>query len=887
MRISPGTRIGRYEVVAHIGTGGMGEVYRARDANLEKDVALKVIAEAFATDATALPRFDRERRVGAALEHPHICRLLDAGRDGAVDYLVMELLDGEPLSARLARGPLPTHEALGYAIEIADALRYAHAHEVLHRDLKPANVFLSASGAKVLDFGLAKLRTELARGGRAIGDTRPLDLTKRNEVLGSAPYMAPERLEGHEADTRTDIFAFGVLVYEMVTGRRGFARDSTAETIAALMASDLPPMQVAASPGPDLEWIVRKAVARNPVDRWQSMADVHALLKRLAGTGLSQPVATARRSSWMPALTALLLVSALGALGFVWGGRGPARSAEPIALSVVPPTGHTFTPTEGTVRSAQLAMSPDGRTLVFVGTGSNGSQQLWLRRLSSLTPLPLAGTEGATFPFWSPDSTSIGFFARQALRIIDVAGGPAQELAPVDNGRGGSWSEDGVIIYAPETEGVVRRVAATGGASSAVTSLDTVAGVKGHRWPHFLPGGRRFLFFGRTTEKDSDEGIYLASLDGGPARLVLNAHSGAAFLPPNRILFVADGTLVSREFDPESGRVTGPQVRVAERVATSSNFYSAFSAASNGTIAYGPVAMRSDLVWKTRDGRIDGVLGALGQYVDFGISPDGRKVAVTEVDEQSAFADIYVIDLSRGGQKSKITFSRVTDATPSWAPDGQRIVFRSNRQLAHDLYLMDPERRGSEVQFQLSPAGKYPTSWSPDGREIVYHVRRAESGFDVLVAEARPGSAAQPLLDTPSDEVQGQLSPDGRWLAYTSDESNRPEVYVRAKAGGPRKPVSVKGGIDPKWARTSGELFYIDTASSHLTSVAVSFRDTDVVLGAPRELFEVRDVSFAAPYLSTYDVSPDGTRFLVREPKEDVRTTPLAVLLNWTTPPQR
>ena len=886
MRISPGTRIGRYEVVAHIGTGGMGEVYRARDANLEKDVAVKVIAEAFAADATALPRFDRERRVGAVLEHPHICRLLDAGRAAAVDYLVMELLDGESLSARLSRGPLPIHEALEYAIEIADALRYAHAHDVVHRDLKPANVFLSSSGAKVLDFGLAKLRTELAQGGRAMGDTAPIEVTKHNEVLGSAPYLAPERLEGHEADTRTDIFAFGVLVYEMVTGRRAFARDSTAATLAAMMAGDLPPMQLAASPGPDLEWIVRKAVARNPADRWQSMADVHALLKRLAGTGLSQPVAMAGRSWWMPAVTALLLVSTLGALGFIWGGRGPAPSTEPVVLSVVPPTGHTFTPTEGSVTSAQLALSPDGRALVFVGTGSNGSRQLWLRRLSSLAPIPLPGTEGASFPFWSPDGASIGFFARQALRIIDLAGGPARVLAPVDNGRGGAWSENDDIIYAPETDGVVMRVSAGGGPSSAVTSLDTVPGASGHRWPHFLPGGRRFLFFARNPEKESDEGIYLASLDGGPARMVLNAHSGAAFLPPNRILFVADGTLISREFDPESGRVSRPQVPVAERVATSSNFYSAFSASSNGTIAYGPVAMSSDLVWKTRDGRIESIVGALGQYVDFGLSPDGSNVAVAQADGENAFADIYVIDLSRGGQKSKITSSRATDATPVWAPDSQQIVFRSNRRTAHDLYLVDPQRPGSEVQFEVSPGGKYPTSWSAQG-EIVYHLRRPETGFDVMIMEARPGSAARALLETPSNEVQGQLSPDGRWLAYTSNESNRPEVYIRAKAGGPRRPVSVKGGIDPRWSRKSGELFYIDTTSWRLTSVAVSFRDTDIVLGAPRELFEVRDVSFTAPYLSTYDVSPDGMRFLVRDPKEDVRTTPLAVLLNWTTPPQR
>ena len=886
MRISPGTCIGRYQVVAHIGTGGMGEVYRARDANLDKDVAVKVIAEAFAMDATALPRFERERQVGAVLEHPHICRLLDAGRAGAVDYLVMELLDGEPLAVRLRRGPIPIQEALGYAIEISDALRYAHARDVLHRDLKPANVFLTSGGAKVLDFGLAKLRTALVRNGRATVDTRPIKVTKHNEVLGSAPYMAPERLEGQDADTRADIFAFGVLVYEMVTGRPAFARDSTADTLAAVLAGDLPPMQLPASAALDLEWILRKAVARNPADRWQSMADVHALLKRLASTGVSSAVAPAGSSWWTPAFIALLVVSALGALGFVWGRRGPLPLADPITLSVVPAAGHTFTPAEASVTSAQLAMSPDGRALVFVGTASDGSSQLWLRRLSSLTPTPLAGTDGATFPFWSPNSASIGFFSHEALRIIDLAGGPARRLAPVDNGRGGSWSENDDIIYAAETDGPVRRVSASGGASSAITSSETIPEGGGHRWPHFLPGGRRFLFFARNARTDSDEGIYLGSIDGEPARMVLNAHSGAAFVPPNRLLFVADGTLISREFDPKSGRVTGPQVPIAGHVATSSNFYSAFSAASNGTIAYGPVAMRSDLVWKTREGRISGTIAALGQYVDFGLSPDATKVAVAEVAAENAFADIYVIDLSRGGQKSRITFARGTDASPVWSPSGQQIAFRSNRRAAHDLFLIDPTRPGSEVDYQSSASGKYPTSWSSD-EEIVYHLRRAGGGFDVLAAEARPGSAARALLDSSSNEVQGQLSPDGRWLAYTSDESTRAEVYIRAKAGGPRTPVSVRGGIDPKWARTSGELFYIDTTSRRLTSVAVSFRATDVVLAPPRELFEVRDVAFSPPYLSTYDVSPDGTRFLVREPKEDVGTTPLAVLLNWTKLPRR
>jgi Tol biopolymer transport system component len=369
--------------------------------------------------------------------------------------------------------------------------------------------------------------------------------------------------------------------------------------------------------------------------------------------------------------------------------------------------------------------------------------------------------------------------------------------------------------------------------------------------------------------------------------MVLSAHSGGAFLPPDRILYVADATLMAREFNPDSGQVTGPQIPVAQNVATSSNFYSAFAAASNGTIAFGPAAMTSDLVWSTRDGRIEGTLAALGQHVDFRLSPNARRVALSEVDRENAFADVSVIDLDRGAQKSRITSERATDASPVWAPDGQQIVFRSNRRTAHDLYLIKPEHPGSEVPFLSSSSGKYPTSWSPDGRYVVYHTREPQAGFNVLIAEARVGSVPRRLLHGPSNEVQGQLSPDGRWLAYTSDESGTFEVYVRAAAGGLRKPVSIKGGVDPHWARNTGELYYIDTSSRRLAVVAVAVRGVDLVLSAPRELFDVRDVALSSPYPSTYDVTPDGTRFLLRIPREDVRSTPLAVLLNWTASPSR
>ncbi len=456
MRLPPGAQLGRYEVVAHIGSGGMGEVYCARDTRLERPVALKTIATAYAPDPSSQPRFERERRLMATLEHPHICRLLDAGREAGIDYLAMELLEGESLAARLKRGPLPVPAAIGCAIEIADALGYAHLHGVVHRDLKPANVFLTPTGARVLDFGLAKLRPAVAAasGAAALGDTVPLDGTQAGTVVGSAQYMAPERLEGQDADHRADVFGFGLLLYEMLSGRPAFASRSAAGLIAAILSSDPAPLGLDHPKGAELEWIVRTCLAKKPDERWQAMSDVQAVLRRLAAHDPA-PQAVSRppvRRYLMPALAGVLLSACGAGLGWLVTDRLARREASTaLAFEVHPPPGGAFTPTDGSLRTAQLALSPDGQALTYVATGADRISRLWVRRLSSVSPEPLAGTEDATFPFWSPDGHMLGFFSRGYLRTIALEGGPPREIAPAEDGRGGTWNAAGEILYSPNT----------------------------------------------------------------------------------------------------------------------------------------------------------------------------------------------------------------------------------------------------------------------------------------------------------------------------------------------------------------------------------------------------------------------------------------------------
>jgi eukaryotic-like serine/threonine-protein kinase len=881
MRLPAGSRLGRYEIVAHVGSGGMGDVYRARDTHLDHQLALKTIAATYADDPGSQPRFERERRLMAALEHPHICRLLDAGREGDVEYLAMELLDGESLAQRLTRGPLPVAAAIGYAIEIADALQFAHRQGIIHRDLTPSNVFLTRTGAKILDFGLAKIWREEtgARSPALGGDTVPLEVTRAGAIVGSAPYMAPERLEGHDADHRTDLFAFGAVLYEMLTGRRAFEGNAP---LAAILSQEPPPMGLEHPAAADLEWVLRKCLAKNPDNRWQSMADVHVVLRRLAGSGLAAIAPAPRRRGMLVAATVAALLAVAATLAWIASRRTLVGEAQQ-AWTILPPQGGAFTPTAEIPDTAQLAIAPDGLSLAFVAAGADGIPRVWIRRFESLLSNPIAGTEEAMFPFWSPDSRAIGFFAREALQRVDLAGGSPQTIAAARSGRGGAWNDAGDILFVPDNTGTVRRVSAARGDATEVTRLDEARGETSHRWPQFLPDGRRFLYFVRTrADFEEHEGIYLGSLDGAPPRLVARSSASAAFLPPDRILFLDGTTLLARAIELSDGTPTGDPVVVAERVGSSASFYGAVSASRTGVIAYATGGTTSDLVWRARDGgQPIGRPVASGVQVDFRLSPDGRAVAIAELDPETGSTNVTVLDFTRG-ERRRVTSARGNDASPVWSPDGERLVFRSNREGSmHDLYSTQIRAPGAQglIQIQTSNRGKYPTSWSRHG--IAFHSGQPDTRWDVLIADPRPGGPVRPFLNTRFEENQAQFSRDGKWVAYTSTELGKPDVWV-APWGRPRagRQASLNGGSDPRWRADGAELFYISGAGQ-LTAVAVRPRGETVDFGRVEELFGIGAAVREPPFASRYDVSLDGKRFLVRELRESVGSTPLTVVLNW------
>jgi serine/threonine protein kinase/Tol biopolymer transport system component len=869
MTISPGSRLGPYEVLSPLGAGGMGEVWKARDTRLERTVAVKVLPSHMSASPEVRQRFEREAKTISQLSHAHICALYDVGREGETEYLVMELLEGETLLNRLGKGALPLEQTLRYGTEIADALDKAHRQGIVHRDLKPGNVMLTKSGVKLLDFGLAKAMAPAGPAGSLTALPTQQGLTQEGAILGTFQYMAPEQLEGKEADGRTDIFAFGCVLYEMATGKKAFSGASQASLISAIMQNDPPPISsLQPMTPPTLDRIVKTCIAKDPEDRWQSAHDLMSQLRWIAEgssrAGIMAPVAVRRRSRERLAWAAALIVAA--AVAWMLSLRSRPPNAAPIRLSLPPPEQTTF--------GLGSALSPDGRSLVFVGT-REGKQLLWLRLLSGLEARPLSGTDGATNPFWSPDAKSIGFFADNKLKRVEVANGALKtvcDVPSVEPVSGGSWSREGVMVFSPDAHSPVYRVLAAGGVPTRVTELGKTQKEGAHLWPEFLPDGRHFVFW---VLGGGQDGIAVSSLDSREKRLLIPRASRAVYAPPGFLLFVREGTLMAQPFDAARSRLSGEPLPIAERVD------SYFSTGSNGLLAYRAGAIDArQLRWFDRSGRELAKVGKPGDYLEPALSPDGKRLAIG-VGSWTPTGDIWLLELARGG------FSRFTphpndDVTPIWSPDGKEIAFASNSNGPFDLYKKDAGGAGGDELLVQSSDDKFPLDWSRDGKYFIYYTVDPKTKSDLWVLPMSGERKPTPFLQTEFNETNAVFSPDGRWVAYNSDESGTLEIYVRPFPPSRGKwQVSTAGGGQAAWRSDGKEMYYV---SPDRKIMAVEVKPGSVFsAGLPVPLFEapIRPEGITESH-SAFVVSPDGRRFLVNTIAEEAAHVPITVVVNWT-----
>jgi serine/threonine protein kinase/Tol biopolymer transport system component len=886
--IASGTRLGPYEIVAAIGAGGMGEVYKARDTRLDRIVAIKILPEAVAADPQFRDRFDREARAISQLDHPHICTLYDVGEQTGTAYLVMQYLEGETVAERLTKGTLPLHQALQIAIQIADALATAHKAGIVHRDLKPSNIMLTKAGAKLLDFGLAKTGASVLGGTNvSILPTTP-PVTQQGSILGTLQYMSPEQLEGREADARTDIFAFGAVLYEMLTGTRAFSGKSQASLIGAIMHAQPASMSARQPLVPaTLDRVVKTCLEKEPDDRWQTVRDLLRELKWAtepdATSTVSAPATPPTRPTrpW-PSWTIAALSAITAATGAIWlYSRNPSINAalNLIQFPMAMPEGSTLavgrSQTAGTGLTVPLAVSPDGRRIAFLATSRDGRSRLWVRALDAATAQELAGTEGAIGPFWSPDSRSLGFFADERLKTIDAAGGRPLTICPAPGfTRGGAWG-DGAIVFSPGG-GALQRVAAVGGTPSPATTL--VENESTHTRPDFLPDGRRFFFQANT--RDGAHAIYVGSLDSPERTLVIKAADAAnVTYSSGHLLFLRDTTLMAQPFDTRRLALSGEPTPIAEQVRAMSVVnvgLGLFSASRNGVLVYqtGPSLFGSQLVWLDRTGKRVRDIGDRANYGDITLSPDAKRAAVSVFDPERAIGYLSIIDVARGVSTRLLTSSSFGSASmPVWSPDGDRIAFRAGRSGKIGLYLSSLT---AAAEPELLVSGEWsPYSWSRDGRFLVY---TTPSGSELSAVPLNGDRKPFPVLRG-AESGPGQFSPDGRWIAHFSRESDRQEVYVTPFPGpGAKIRISPAGGLEPRWRRDGRELFYL-TPENRLVAVAVDGRGSAFDVGEARTLFDVRPAG--ARYV--YDVTADGQGFLfsVQPPQAELDNSPPTVVINW------
>jgi Tol biopolymer transport system component len=857
----------------------MGEVYRATDTNLKRQVALKVLPDSFASDAGRLARFQREAEVLAALNHPHIAQIYGLERAAGVTALAMELVEGEDLSTRIWRGALPLDEALPIARQIAEALEAAHEQGIVHRDLKPSNIKIRTDGTvKVLDFGLAKTfdtDASSAKGSDSPTITSPA-MTTAGVILGTAAYMAPEQAKGKPVDRRADLWALGAVLYEMLTAQRAFAGEDTTDTIVAVLSKEPDWSALPANTPVAIRTLLRRCLQKDRRRRLDSAAAARLEIDEVLSGGsevASVAAAPASGRTVLPWVVAAVLGAALLATVTVWAPWRPDPIAPETRLDVVTPLGGEPT---------SFALSPDGRQIVFAAPG-DGGVGLWLRDLAVSAARPLSGTSDATYPFWSPDGRSVGFFASGMLKRVDLAGGAPQTLARAPVGRGGTWHVDGSIIFAPDQSSPLMRVAASGGEPVAATRLEPQE--RTHRWPHLLPSGREILYL-------SDGAVFLERLESDTAvALTRDADSGAVYLPSGWLMWVRRGTLVAQRLDVAQATLTGEPVTIADGFEVDLG-RGAFSAASNGVLAYRlSTRGRRQLTWVDRSGKVLGAVGSpdASNLRDPRIAPDGRRVAAVRT--VAGNSDIWLFE---GSRTSRITFDDALDQLPTWSPDGSRMVFSSTRSETGqaDLYQTAPGAAGDRLLF-ASAQTKTPNAWSPDGHFFLFYSTDPQTANDLWILP--PTGSPVAFLKTPFREGHGVFSPDGRWVAYTSDQSGRIEVHVRpfnptlaaSESAGDRGrewQVSINGGTHPTWSPNGREIYFLDPAGE-MMAVPIAITDSAVAPGTPVRLFATTIFGGGLEQLQRqYDVAPDG-RFLINT-MLDTATAPITLLMNWNPAPR-
>ena len=878
MSISAGTKLGRYAIRSKIGEGGMGEVYRARDEKLNRDVAIKVLPAALSENADRLHRFEQEAQAAGTLNHPNILAVYDVGTHEGAPYVVSEMLEGETLRELFEQGAVSPRKAIQYSIQLTQGLAAAHEKGIVHRDLKPDNIFVCKDDrVKILDFGLAKLMQPPAENiPQTEVPTRKVH-TDPGTVMGTVGYMSPEQVRGQAVDHRSDIFSFGAVLYEMLSGRRAFRRDSAIETLNAILKED-PAELASTSPNvaPALERVVWHCLEKSPERRFQSASDIAFALESLSGV-TSHPsqqtltslaprpsVFTRERLAWLSACAILLIVAAVFAFAYL--SRSPS-SAGTVRLSLTTP--------EKTSQPAHVTVSPDGSRVVFVATNAEGKRLLWIRQLDSLTAQALTGTDGASAPFWSPDSHSIGFFANGKLYKMEAAGGRPQALCDVYEDKGGAWNRDGVILFADP--GGLYRVSAQGGTPVLVTKVQPKE--EAHRWPYFLPDGRHFVFLADAPTTENHH-IRLGSLDSQDTQILFSAVTRIVYSPPGYLLYVSQGALVAQAFDAAKLKTAGEPLTIAEHVTqVGDNHEFDFSVSDNGVLAYQTGSSVSQLAWFDRTGKKLGPVGEPESYATFALSPDGQRAAVGLLDADGRQNDVWLLDLSRG-TKSRLTLDPESDGDPVWSPDGTRIVFTSNRGTdGHiHLYTTSVSGAGDDELLTKADADDIPSHWSSDGQKILFSRYGPTQRGGIWVLSLNGQREAKPLLQSPTFyQAAGIFSPNDRLVTYVSNESGRYEVYVQTFPPGNKSAISSSGGVYPMWRGDGKELFYL-TEDGRVMAAQVK-SDAPFQAEVPQQLFQT-NIKFGPGY--PYAVNRDGSRFLIITPAEANNSAPLTVMLNWT-----